>query len=76
MNSVDLNSPSLVPIDSVAANRLDKMEGVMVDVSKCLYSLGERSARKDEDEDSDHDGDSLLSLNRTNLLDFLKGAQR
>ena len=76
INSVDLNPNSLVPIDSVAINRLDKLEGVMVDVVKCLHFLGTRPARNDEDEDHDHDDDSLSSLNRTNLLDFLKGAQR
>ena len=48
----------------------------MVDVVKCLHFLGTRPARNDEDEDHDHDDDSLSSLNRTNLLDFLKGAQR
>ena len=73
---MDLNLPSSAPLDSVTANRLDKMEGVMVDVVKCLHPLGARSARKADDEDTDQDEDSLLSLNRTNLLDFLKGAQR
>ena len=73
---MDLNPLSSAPLDLVAANRLDKMEGVMVNVVKCLHYLRARSARKDEDEDSDHDDDSLLSLNRTNLLDSLKGAQR
>ena len=48
----------------------------MVDVVKCLHSIGATPARKDEDKDNDHDDDSLLSLNQTNLLDFLKGAQR
>ena len=76
VNSVDLNPPSPGSLDSVAANRLDKMEGVMVNVVKCLHFLGARSAKKDDDEDTDHDDNSLLSLNRTNLLDFLKGAQR
>ena len=76
VNSVVLNPPSLVPLDSVAANCLNKMEGVMVDVVMCLHSLGARSARKDEDEDNDHVDDSLSYLNQTNVLDFLKGAQR
>ena len=73
---MDLNPPPSVPLDLVAVNRLQKMEGVMVDVVKCLHSLGARSARKDEDEDNDHVDDSLSYLNQTNLLDFLKGAQR
>ena len=62
INSVDLNPNSLVPIDSVAINRLDKLEGVMVDVVKCLHSLWELSARNDKDEDNDHDDNSLLLL--------------
>ena len=69
-----MNPPLSVPLDWVATNRLDKMEGVTVDIVKCLHSLGARSARKDDNEDNDHDEDSLLSLNRTNLLDFFKGA--
>ena len=73
---MDLNPPSSAPLESIAANHLDKMKGVMVDVVKCLHSLGSRSAKKDDDEDTDHDDDSLLLLNRTNLLDFFKGAQK
>ena len=61
---MDLNPPSSAPaLDSVATNRLDEMEGVMVSVVKCLHSLGTRSAWKHDDEDNDHDDDSLSSLN-------------
>ena len=75
VNSVDLNPPSsALGLDSVATNQLDKMEGVMVSVVKCLHSLETGSARKHDDEDNDHDDDSLSSLNQTNMLDFLKGA--
>ena len=75
VNSVDLNPPSSAPgLDSVATNRLDKMEGAMVSMVKCLHSLGVRSAWKYDDEDDDHDDDSLLSLNQHNMLDFLKAA--
>ena len=74
INSINLNPPLSIPLDLVAANCPDKMEGVMVDVVKCLHSLGARPARKDEDKDNDHADNSLLSLNQTNLFDFLKGA--
>ena len=63
INSVDLNPPSSVPLDSVAANWLDKMEGSMVNVVKCLNSLTPRPARNDEDEDNDYDDNSQSSLN-------------
>ena len=75
VNSVDLNPPSSAPaLDSVATNRQDQMEGVMVSVVKCLHSLGTRFAWKHDDEDNDYDEESLSSLNQTNMLDFLKGA--
>ena len=72
---MDLNPSSSPPaFDSVATNQLDKIEGAMVDVVKCLHSLGTRFAWKHDNEDNDHDDDSLLSINQTNMLDFLKGA--
>ena len=73
---MDFNPASSAPLDSDATNRLKKMERVMVNVVKYLHSQGARSARKDEDEDTDYDNNSLSSFNRSNLLDFLKGAQR
>ena len=76
VNSVGLNPPSSVPLDLVAANRLDKMEGLMVNVVKCLHSLTHRPPRNDEDENNDHDDDSQLSLNRLQIQDFFQGAQR
>ena len=73
---MDLNPPLLAPLDLVSSNYLDTMEGVVIDVVKCLRSLGERSARKDEDEDTNHNDDSLSSFNQTNFLDFFKSAQK
>ena len=70
VNWINLNPPSLVLLDSVAANWLDKMEGLTVNVVKCLHSLTPRPARNDEDEDNDHEDDSQSSLNWLHIQDF------
>ena len=62
VNSIDLNQPSSVPLDSVAANRLDEMEGLTVHVVKCLHPLTPRPTRNDKDEDNDHDDESTLVM--------------
>ena len=72
---MDLNPPSPAPgLDSVATNRLDKMEVVMVSIVEWIHSLGKRSARRHDDEDDDHDDNSQSSLNQNNMLDFFRGA--
>ena len=75
VNSVDLNPPSLVSLDSVAANRLDKMEGLLVKVVKNINYLTLKLARNDEDDDDDQDDNSQSSFKRINMRDFLKDAQ-
>ena len=74
VNSIDLNPPSSVPLDSAAADHLDKMEGLMVNVVKCLNSLTAKPTRNNDDND-DQDDNSQSSLNQTNMLNFFKGAQ-
>ena len=72
---MDLNPPSPAPgLDSIAANRLEKIEVAMVSMVKCIHSLGNHTAWKHDDEDDDHDDDSQSSLNQNNMLDFFRGA--
>ena len=63
-------------MDSVAANRLERMEVKMNNMVKCIHSLGIHAARKNNDEDDDHDDDSQSSLNHTNMMDFFRGAEK
>ena len=77
VNPMDLNPPSPAPVvDSVVTNRLEKMEFTMVNIVKCIHSLGKHAAWKHDHEDDDHDNDSQLSLNQSNMLDFYRGAQK
>ena len=48
----------------------------MVNMVKCIHSLGKCAARKHDDEDDDHDDDSQSSINQNNVLDFFRGAQK
>ena len=48
----------------------------MVNMVKCIYSLGKRAAWKHDDENDDHDNDSQSSLNQNNMLDFFRGAEK
>ena len=74
---MDLNPPSQAPgMDSVAANRLEKMEVKMNNMVKCIHSLGIHAALKNNDEDDDHDDDSQSPLNHTNMMDFFRGAEK
>ena len=75
VNSIDLNPPSPAPgVDSVAINRLEKMDSRMSDMMRCIHSLGLHVSQRDKDEDADHDDDSQSSLNHSNMMDFYKGA--
>ena len=76
INSVYLLPPSSHH-NSIAANRLDKMKGVLANqsslpigrINKKLNSLTSQYAENDDDEDSQS------SLNDCTIMDFLKGAQ-
>ena len=48
----------------------------MVNMVKCIYSLGKHAARRHNNEDDDHDNNSQSSLNRSNMSDFYRSAQR
>ena len=64
VNSMDLNPPFLAPVlDSVVTNRREKMEVTIVNMVKCIHSLGKQNARKHNGEDDDNNDDSQLSLN-------------
>ena len=74
---MDLNPPSPAPgLDSIATNRLEKMEVTMVSMVKCIHSLGKQTAWKHDNEDDDYDDDSQLSLNQNNMLDFFSGVHK
>ena len=74
---MDLVPPSQAPgMDSVAANRLEKMEVKMNNMIQCINSLGKHTAQKYNDEDNDHDNDSWSSLNHTNMMDFCRSAEK
>ena len=71
VNSVNLHPSFLVSLDSVAANRLDKVEGFLVKAVKRLHSLTLEFVINEEDDDDDdnddNDDDSQSSLNDCNL---------
>ena len=76
VNSVDLLPPSS-PLDSVATNRLDKLEGMLVNTLKFadqtnrrINSLTSKFAVNKEDDDDDEDSQS--SLNEDAIWDFLR----
>ena len=74
---MDLNPPSQAPgMDSVATNRLEKIDVKMNDMMKCIHSLGKHAARKHADENDDHDDDSQSFLNHTNMMDFFRCAEK
>ena len=46
----------------------------MMDMIKCIHSIGRHSNRNNDDDSGDYDDDSQSSLNKKNLSDFRKGA--
>ena len=70
-----MNPPSLVSLDSIAANRLDKMEGLLTEIVNIIKSMTSRPARNEEDEDYDQDDESQSSLNRLHMRNSFNGAQ-
>ena len=75
VNSMDLIPPSLSPVNDPSINdRMDKMDVMMMDMIKCIHSIGRHSKQNDEDDGGGYDDDSQSSLKKKNLLDFRKGA--
>ena len=78
VNSVDLLPPSSHH-DSVAANRLDKLEGMLVKsikfANRTYKKLNSLTSQYAENDDNDDDEDSQSSLNDRTIMDFLKGSQ-
>ena len=72
--------PPSSPLDSVAPNCLDKLEGLLVKsikfddpTNKGLNSLTSKFSINEEEDDDDNDEDSQKSLNDRTIWDFPRG---
>ena len=76
VNSVDLLPPSSLSINSVANDRLDTLERVLVNTIRVTTLTNSKinSLTFTDDADDDSDDESHSSLSRRHIQDFLKGA--